>query len=190
MTKGRPKLFDETRALNAAMRVFWKHGYDNASCEQLLDAMGINAGSMYASFGDKRALYEKAFDVYCQTKFAGLLGILNGDGSPLENVRKVVNCWVNMDCKGCLVMNTLIEFGSESKGVGRLAKNVVGRLRKEFEEKLTAAKETGELAKTANPAELAAFLVNTAQGLNVSAQAGVGKEVIQGVVNTTLAILR
>jgi TetR/AcrR family transcriptional repressor of nem operon len=190
MSKGRPKEFDEEQALQAAMEVFWKRGYDNASCSELLNAMGINAGSMYATFGDKQTLYERAFDSYCRTNFASVLGILNGDGSPLENVRKLVSCWRNMDCKGCLVLNTLIEFGSESKGVGKLAKKVVGRLRQEFEEKLTAAKDAGELSKTADPKELAAFLVNTAQGLNVSAHAGVGKEAMQGVVKTTLAVLR
>jgi TetR/AcrR family transcriptional repressor of nem operon len=189
MTKGRPKEFDEDQALQAAMEVFWKRGYDDASCDELLGAMGINAGSMYATFGDKRALYEKAFDSYCQTNFAGVLKILNGTGSPLENVRELVSCWGKMDCKGCMVFNTLIEFGNESKGVGKLAKKVVSRLRQEFEEKLTAAKDAGELGKTANPKELAAFLLNTAQGLNVSAHAGVGKEAIQGVVKTTLAVL-
>ena len=143
----------------------------------------------YRMFQSQRALYEKAFDSYCQTNFAGVLKILNGTGSPLENVRALVSCWGNMDCKGCMVLNTLVEFGSDSKGVGKLAKKVVERLRQEFEEKLTAAKDAGELGKTADPKELAAFLVNTAQGLNVSAHAGAGKEVRQGVVNTTLAVL-
>jgi TetR/AcrR family transcriptional repressor of nem operon len=189
VTKGRPKEFDEDQALQAAMAVFWKRGYDDASCDELLASMGINSGSMYATFGDKRALYDKAFDSYCQTKFAFVLGILNGSGSPLENVRELVRCWGNMDCKGCMVFNTLIEFGSESKGVGMLAKKVVSKLRQEFEEKLTAAKDGGELGKKANPKELAAFLVNTAQGLNVSAHAGVGKEAILGIVKTTLAVL-
>lgn len=191
MTKGRPKEFDEERALHAAMKVFWKRGYDGASCDELLGAMGINAGSMYATFGDKRSLYEKGFDSYCQENFfGGVLGILNGPGSPLENVRKLVSCWGSMDRKGCMVFNTLIEFGSESKGVGKQAKKVVARLRQELEEKLTAAKDAGELDKTANPKDLAAFLMNTAQGLNVSAHTGIGKEAIKGVVNTTLAVLR
>ena len=181
MTKGRPRLFDEKKALLAAMEVFWKRGYDCASCDELLDAMGINAGSMYATFGGKRALYEKAFDVYCQTGFAYVLGILNGDFSPLENVRRLVNVWGSMDRKGCLVFNTLAESGEESKEVAKIAK--------ELETKLAAAKDAGELGKKANPKELAEFLVNTALGLNVSVHAGVGKESIRGVVNTTLTVL-
>ena len=189
MTKGRPKEFDEKKALQAAMEVFWKRGYHNASCDELLDAMGINAGSMYATFGGKRALYEKAFDVYCQTGFASVLKILNGTGSPLENVRQVVSMWGNMDCKGCMVFNTVAEPGEQSKELGKIARKVVGRLRKELEKKLTAAKDVGELGKNADPKELAAFLVNTAQGLNVSVHTGVGKESIRGVVNTTLAVL-
>jgi TetR/AcrR family transcriptional repressor of nem operon len=190
MTKGRPKEFDEAKALDAAMEVFWKRGYDNASCDELLDAMGINAGSMYATFGNKRALYDKAFDCYCQTKFSGVLDVLNGSGSPLENVRKLVKCWGDMGGSGCLVMNTLVEFGKESEGVGKLARKVTGRLRQEFEKQLIAAKDAGELGNTANPKELAAFLVNIAQGLSISARAGVGKEAIQGIVNTTLTVLR
>ncbi len=189
MSKGRPKEFDETQALQAAMEVFWKRGYDNASCDELLDAMGINAGSMYATFGGKRALYEKAFDVYCQTGFASVLAILNGAGSPLENVRQLVKIWGKMDCKGCFVFNTVAESGEESKEIGKVAKKVVGRLRRELEKKLVAAKDVGELGKRANPKELAAFLVNTARGLNVSVHTGVSKESVQGVVNTTLAVL-
>ncbi len=54
MMRGRPRQFDEGEALEAAMGVFWQKGYEGASCEDLLTAMGINSGSMYAAFGDKQ----------------------------------------------------------------------------------------------------------------------------------------
>jgi len=67
VAKGRPRSFDREDALRWAMMVFWKHGYDATSVALLTDAMGIAAPSMYAAFGDKRALFEEALQHYAQT---------------------------------------------------------------------------------------------------------------------------
>ena len=64
------------------------------------------------------------------------------------------------------------------------------RLQNAIEQKLLSAQELGELGNSVNPMELAAFLVNTAQGMNVMAKANTGEETIQGIVRTTLAMLR
>lgn len=194
MTRGRPREFDEKKALTAAMEVFWRKGFEGASCEELLSAMGINSGSMYAAFGDKQSLYDKAFNLYCDTVFSKGMEILAGPGTPLENVRTMVQCMgdhmSSPNCKGCFVGNTLIEFGGENKGVAEIARRVMKRLQDALEKKLVAARELGELSDVANPAELAAFLVNTAQGLNVMGRAGADAETIRGVVNSALLLLR
>ena len=194
MARGRPREFDEKLALEAAMEVFWRKGFEGASCEALLSAMGLNSGSMYAAFGDKQTLYDKAFDLYCETVFSKVLELLEGPGTPLENVRTVFQCMGEQlsspDRKGCFVGNTLIEFGAENKGVAEMARRMTKRLQDKFEQNLVAAQEFGELPESANPTDLAAFLVNTAQGLNVMAKAHAGKETVQGIVNTTLAMLQ
>jgi len=175
------------------MGVFWRNGYEGASCEELLSAMGINSGSMYAAFGDKQSLYDKAFDLYCDTVFCKGLEILDGPGTPLENVRAMVQCigehMSSPDSQGCFVGNTLIEFGGENRGVAELARRTMKRFQDAFEKKLVAAQELGELSDSTNPSEMAAFLVNMAQGLNVMAKAHVGEETVQGIVRTTLAML-
>src|SRR5271155_297285 len=66
---GRPLGFDPAKALDKALRVFWKHGYEGASLTDLTEAMGINRPSMYAKFGNKEELFRKALDRY--TKLAG-----------------------------------------------------------------------------------------------------------------------
>ncbi len=176
------------------MEVFWRKGFEGASCEELLSAMGINSGSMYAAFGDKQTLYDKAFDLYCDTVFCKGTEILEGPGSPLENVRAVIEGMGEHmsapDCKGCFVGNTLIEFGSQNKGVAEMARRVMKRFQDALEQKLLAAQELGELSDAANPGELAAFIINTAQGLNVMARANVGEETVRGIVRTALAMLR
>ncbi len=194
MTRGRPREFDEKQALTAAMDVFWRKGFEGASCDELLTAMGINCGSMYAAFGDKQALYDKAFELYCDTVFATGVGMLDGPGTPLENVRKLVQCWGDFmsmpECKGCFIQNTLIEFGTHQDGVAKVARRLLKRLQTMLETKLLQAVETGELAAEADPASLAAFLVNTASGLHVMGRAGADEQTIRGTVRCALMLLR
>ncbi|PCK08210.1 MAG: TetR family transcriptional regulator [Alteromonadaceae bacterium] len=84
MVGGRNREFDETEALDLAMRVFWKQGYSGASLASLTSSMGINKPSMYSAFGNKEALFILATEHYVQTYTAHHLGLLNQDGMPLS----------------------------------------------------------------------------------------------------------
>src|SRR5579862_3206535 len=61
---GRPRSFDVNRGLDSALRVFWRKGYEGTSLSDLTKAVGVNRPSLYAAFGDKKALFRKAFDRY------------------------------------------------------------------------------------------------------------------------------
>src|SRR5712672_3301566 len=63
---GRPRAFDADRALDRALAVFWRNGYEGASLPALTKAMGINRPSLYAAFGNKEALFRKALQRYFQ----------------------------------------------------------------------------------------------------------------------------
>ena len=63
-SKGRPRSFDRTKALEAALRTFWQRGYEPASVPELCAAMGVNPPSMYAAFGSKVALFIEAMEHY------------------------------------------------------------------------------------------------------------------------------
>src|SRR5688500_20409695 len=62
--RGRPRSFDREAALDAAMEVFWRKGYEASSISDLTDAMGINPPSLYAAFGDKERLFMAAIERY------------------------------------------------------------------------------------------------------------------------------
>src|SRR6185312_6508146 len=71
--RGRPRAFDAERALDRALNVFWRKGYEGASLPELTKAMGINRPSLYAAFGNKEALFKKALDRYASGP-AGYVG--------------------------------------------------------------------------------------------------------------------
>jgi len=76
---GRPRSFDRDVALEQAMRLFWEKGYDETSIGDLTAAMGVAAPSLYAAFGDKRALFEEAVELYERLPGAPITA---GDGEP------------------------------------------------------------------------------------------------------------
>lgn len=61
---GRPRTFDRDAALDKAMRLFWTHGYEQTSISDLTRELGISAPSLYAAFGDKKALFGEAVASY------------------------------------------------------------------------------------------------------------------------------
>ena len=62
--RGRPRAFDVDQALDAALRVFWRQGYEGTSLADLTAAMRVNRPSLYAAFGNKERLFRRVLDHY------------------------------------------------------------------------------------------------------------------------------
>src|SRR4051812_35629176 len=112
---GRPRQFDEERALERALDVFWRRGYVNTSIQDLVDAMEINRGSLYASFGDKQAVFMRALETY-RGRWGRLIAEqLQGSSSPRaalvglleEMARQITGDHLG---RGCLLINSAFEF--------------------------------------------------------------------------------
>ena len=81
MPKGRPREFDVEKALDRALKVFWRKGYEGATLADLTRAMGINRPSLYAAFGNKEALFRKVLDRYAEGPAAhARAGVSGGAG--------------------------------------------------------------------------------------------------------------
>lgn len=60
--RGRPRAFDPETALRQASDAFKTSGFAATSLDDIVRATGLNRPSLYAAFGDKKALYVAAIE--------------------------------------------------------------------------------------------------------------------------------
>ncbi len=190
----RPKSFDPDVALDKAMHVFWHKGYEATSMEDLLEAMDLNRGSLYDTFGNKRALFLKVLDRYCTGLVGGRFAALTQPGPALPRLRRFVTDMVTMaladpERRGCLIANTAVELAPHHQDIQRKLAQVMKGTEEAFFDVLRRAKAQGELSKDKDPRALARFLTTMMQGTIVMIKAGATAETIQQTVETGLSMV-
>lgn len=187
----RSKTFDTDRALQKAVEAFWHRGYEGTSVQVLLDEMGINRGSLYATYGDKERLFHTAIERYRRDVVAPRLADLeNGDGglaaihrffaALMERVR------TGAAKNGCLMTNSCVELGPRDAAVASKVRGNLARIEKAFHKALTVAQRRGDLDGALDPQKQARSLVATLQGLQVLSKAGLSADYLQDVVDSAL----
>lgn len=190
MAKGRPRKFNADTALNKALTVFWKQGYEGTSIDDLTEAMGINRPSLYAAFGNKEELFGKVMDLYradpasyvnralekptAREVFAGLLyGVVDLLTNP-ENPG------------GCMFVQAALVCGDASKNIRtELAARRLGGER-EIRERFERARTDGDLSIDSDPAILAKFAATLIWGLSVQSASGCSREELLQVAETSI----
>lgn len=191
----RPKTFNPDEALDKAMHVFWHKGYEATSMEDLLEAMDLNRGSLYATFGDKRELFLKAMDRYCTEGGVGTrLSILSQSGPAIPLIRTFIGSMLDFALsdplrRGCLIANTAIELAPHQKDIGKKVSGRLSHLEDAFSKLLARAKQEGDLGKEKDPRVLARVLVTMMQGTIVMIKAGTPADVVRQTANAALTIL-
>jgi AcrR family transcriptional regulator len=188
--RGRPRAFDVDQALDEALKVFWRKGYEGASLDDLTDAMGINRPSLYAAFGNKENLFRRALERYDQGPAAHVCAALQAAtarGVTEQMLMGTVALLTNpRHPRGCLIVQGALVCGATSESVQRqLATHrasSVAALRKRFER----ARREGDLPRSANAADLARYVATIAHGLSVQAASGATRAELAGVVKTAL----
>ncbi|WP_315721850.1 MULTISPECIES: TetR/AcrR family transcriptional regulator [unclassified Bradyrhizobium] len=182
---GRPRTFDRDIALDQAMEVFWRHGYEGATIAQLTEAMGINPPSLYAAFGSKEALLKAALDRYTLRGEAWMAEVLSAPTAREVTSRMLMGVAEKQtdpsNPPGCLLVQGGLACGSGSANVpfelaARRAKTEE-QLRHRFER----AKAEGDLGPSADPAALARYVSAVITGMSVMASSGADREALTQV---------
>jgi TetR/AcrR family transcriptional regulator, transcriptional repressor for nem operon len=190
----RPKGFARDVVLDRAMQVFWSRGYEATSIQHLVARMGIQRGSLYDTFGDKRGLFFAAIERYDRVVTAKLLATLDGPGSGKDAIRQFFRLKVDLSVepgrpRGCLVTNSTAELASRDRGTATRVGAVLAKIEAAFHRAVVRAQRAGEIDPTRNPRALARFLTSSAQGLSVMAKAAPDRAVLEDIVKVTLAAL-
>ena len=187
---GRPRSFDPDRALDAAMRVFWRKGYEGTSLTDLTRAMKINRPSLYAAFGDKQQLFRKALARYADGPNAFFREALEA-ATAREVAERLLMGSADMlgdprNPRGCLGVQSALACGEGAEAIRRdlilFRKNAERAIRHRFER----AKSERDLPPTADPRELASYISTVIRGLAVDAASGARREELRRVARMAL----
>lgn len=191
---GRPREFERDVVLDRAMRAFWARGYEATSVQHLVGRMGIQRGSLYGAFGDKRALFVAAIDRYDRVVTARLLAALEAEASGKAAIRRFFRVKVELATqpgrpRGCLVTNAAAEMASHDRRTASKVGSVLARIEAAFHRAVVRAQKAGEIDRARSPRALARFLTSSAQGLSVMAKTFPDRAVLEDIVEETLAVL-
>ncbi len=191
----RPKEFERVSVLEKAMHVFWAKGYECTSMNDLVDAMGINRGSLYATFGDKRKLHLETLDHFYRTQLLTVMGPLDEDGPRLAAIRRIFESAADCACddgdrRGCMMYNTAVELCPTDQDVNEKVAAGLKRMERCFYEALTHAQANGELSADKNVTALARYLTTTLNGLRVTCMVLDDRQTLDDIVDVTLSTLK
>ncbi len=163
---GRPREFDEEKALEAAMEAFWQKGYEATSLSDLCSCTGLHKGSLYQTFGSKHELFMRALQNYTDRTFAEVSSVITESQSPLENIRAVMHKVINQASEesGCMMMNSLAELAPHDPEVKEALQASGQRRLAAMTELVGAAKEAGEIRDERQADEIALQLMVTLAG--------------------------
>jgi len=190
----RPVEFDREKALHDAMLQFWRRGYHETSVRDLTEATQLKPGSLYGAFDNKRTLFLRSLDCYSNELKQFVDSMLRSDEPPLVRIGLFFEHLLgetagDLEGKGCLLVNTLLETPVEDEAVNQRVSSALAYVEQSFREVLAEALERGELASGKDPSRLARFLMAGIFGLRVYSKMRSQREELDGIVDSLLSAL-
>lgn len=191
----RPREFDQDKALDAAMHVFWEKGFEATSLSDLTARMGIQRPSIYAAFGDKKGLFEAALRKYTSSHAAYVRLSLQKHSSVREAFRTFFEDMVSQEYEkspstGCFCINSMVELAPHDERFELLTREHQMYLAVIFQETLERGLRAGELDAGINAKRLAQTLVISLIGLTVFLKSRPDRAVVNTFVNQILTLLK
>ncbi|WP_418956940.1 TetR/AcrR family transcriptional regulator [Streptomyces tritici] len=191
----RTKEFDPDAALQAALELFWRRGYEATTMSDLVEHLGIGRASIYATFGNKQELYLKALDHYTRSTGPALTAELAEPESGLDAVRQVVRRFAaeagsdEVRFAGCFVTNTAAELGPHDEVLARRVERSWEHLETLLHAALVRARAQGELPADRDPRALARMLGVMLQGIRLVGKASSDPARVRDAAEQALALL-
>jgi TetR/AcrR family transcriptional repressor of nem operon len=187
------KQFDRNEVLDRATALFWTRGYEGTSIQDLVEATGINRGSIYATFGDKKGLFLAVLDHYAEKVAQPLMAELT-DANPRHAIERMFDSIIRRTSdprfpRGCLNTNTSLECPASGDEIARKIAAGFSRQESAIYRVLHRAQAEGSLASTLDARALARFFMGVAQGMNVANKALADPGVLKDMARIAMTVM-
>ncbi len=188
------KQFDSDKALTDAMNIFWSRGYESTSMQDLVDSMGINRGSLYATFGSKRSLFLQALrhydDIHRKAWVAELAATQSPRSAILQAFEAAISAVFDAGSRdGCLLVNTALELSPHDPEISEIVGNGLAEMERFFGAMIRAGQEAGEIADRVDPVGTARALLSLFIGLRVLSRSRPEEPLLRSVADQADALL-
>ena len=191
----RPREFDETAALEAAMECFWRRGYEATSLRDLTASMGLTAPSLYNAFGDKQKLFSRALERYLNRTTRDRLRRLERSLAPRAALERffgeiIEHSISDRERKGCFLVNSALEVAPHDAACRAVIAEQFGEIEAFFKKCIVGAQTDGTVSSDIDVADMARLLLGVLLGVRVLARTKPRREVLEGVVRPALTLLK
>lgn len=180
------KQFNKDEALDKAMQAFWARGYEATSMQHLVDCTGVNRGSLYATFGDKRALFLSTLAMYDRMR-QRMFATFEGKHTPREAIRQVFLAFLHdvteggMN-RGCFLTNTALELAAHDAEVRRVVATAQQDVEAFFARMIKKGMAAGEIPAHIEVTEAARGLLASLLGMVVLMRSRPERSLLQAIV--------
>jgi TetR/AcrR family transcriptional regulator, transcriptional repressor for nem operon len=190
----RPREFDESVALDAAIGCFWLHGFEATSMRDLAATMGLSAPSLYNTFGDKHALFARALEHYLDHTTSLRLRRLETTLAPKQAIHQFFDEIIEHSVddrqrKGCFLVNSALEIAPHDHTLGAVIADRLGELEAFFRRCIKGAQADGTAPRGIDAKDVARLFLGVLLGIRVLARSNPNRSLLEGVVRPALALL-
>lgn len=193
-SKGRPRAFDRAQALRSALEVFWRRGYAPASVAELCKAMRINPPSLYATFGNKAALFLEALRHYEHTYWDGPSRRFQEEPDVYAAVEHFFRDAARIllsphtPC-GCMVVLAAVNIAEDEAEIIAAVRELRQATETLFAERLRRAVQEGQLPPDMPVEPLAGALNTLLEGLSLQARDGLSLSELSAIAGLAVRLL-
>lgn len=191
-------MFDEERALDAAMRTFWEKGYEATSTQDLCEATGLGRSSIYNTFKSKHDLFERALAHYIDTMTTAQLAVLEDTRRrAADRIRDLFAMVVDGETEhradgrslGCLTVNTTVELAARDSRAAELLERDTARRLAVLRAVIEEGRRDGSITSRRDAGALARFINAAIGGMRISSQGGADRAALESIAEVTLDAL-
>lgn len=187
--------FDRDTVIHEATSVFWERGYAKTSVGDLVSATGLQPGSLYAAFGNKKGLFLEVIDQYNRRYVARIRALRDTPGRSIDKLESLLQQVVEDTAagtakRGCLTVNALLEMSAHDDDIAARLQGHNARLRKAFAWLVKDAQAEGDVPDARDANELASFVLNNLWGMRVMCKSRPDRASLDAIVQGVLQGLR